>query len=118
MKKNTPTPQQQREDEIFLLMQEVHKAVEKLWVKARESPEEFFSVATRCPIIPINLWLDKAMRKRQLQYLQDEGLITNRRGRPYDPLTIINQEVEEARLIIGMFRLFWKISVQIIDRRE
>ena len=106
MKKNTPTPEQQKEDEIFLLKQEVHKAVEKLWVKARESPDEFLSVARGAPIIPINLCLDKAMRKRQFQYLQDEGLIVNRPGRPYDPLTIINQEVEEARLIIGMFRLF------------
>ena len=106
MKKNTPTPEQQKEDNIRLLMHEVHKTVEKLWEKAKESPKEFFSVATRCPIIPINLWLGKAMRKRQFQYLQDEGLIINRPGRPYDPLTIINREVEEARLIIGMFRLF------------
>jgi hypothetical protein len=106
MKKNTPTPEQQKEDEIFLLKQEVHKAVEKLWVKARESPDEFLSVARGAPIIPINLCLDKAMRKRQFQYLQDEGLIVNRPGRPYDPLTIINQEVAEAHMIIHTFSLF------------
>jgi hypothetical protein len=106
MKKNTPTPQQQKEDSIRLLMLEVRKTVEKLWEKARESPDEFLSVARGAPIIPINLYLDKAMRKRQFQYLQDEGLIVNRPGRPYDPLTIINQEVEEAHLIISMFRLY------------
>jgi hypothetical protein len=106
MKKNTPTPQQQKEDSIRLLMLEVRKTVEKLWEKARESPDEFLSVARGAPIIPINLWLDKAMRERQFQYLQDEGLIINRPGRPYDPLTIINREVEEAHLIISKFRLY------------
>ena len=81
-------------------------AVEKLWEKASESPEEFLSVAREAPVIPINLWRDKSMRERQFQYLQDEGFITNRPGRPYDQLTIINREVVEAHLIIRMFRLF------------
>ena len=69
-------------------------------------PERIFSVATRSPIIPINLWLDKAMRERQFQYLQDEGFIVNRPGRPYDSLTTINREVSEACLIISTFSLF------------
>ncbi|MBP65480.1 MAG: hypothetical protein CL727_06925 [Chloroflexi bacterium] len=106
MKKNTTTPEQQKGDSIRLLLHEVHMAVEKLWEKASESPEEFLSVAREAPVIPINLWRDKSMRERQFQYLQDEGFITNRPGRPYDPLTIINREVAEACLIIRTFRMF------------